>query len=485
MKTWLLLLPIALLFGVRPATEHQLAGTVTNERGEILIGASIIIKGTAQGTISDLNGTFTLASVDSCTTLVISYTGFETAEVAACSGTPLVVKLRPGAMLDEVVVTGLGTRKERQAAETPIKRPATSPKSEARRSHNNQEMAPPPPPAVAYDQLSYTRAQPTGQLLGTPAEPTTSEGYATIQENGFIPTSQENTSTFSIDVDAASYSNTRRFLNEGQLPPKDAVRSEEMINYFQYNYPPPTGEHPVQVVTEMATCPWQEGHQLLLVGMRAASMAKADLPAANFVFLLDVSGSMLGADRLPLLVESLQLLTDNLREQDRVAIVVYAGAAGQVLESTSGADKNKIKEALSRLRAGGSTAGAAGIQQAYDVARANFVAGGNNRVILATDGDFNVGLASNEELEALIVKERASGVFLSILGFGRGNLQDEKMETLADKGNGNYAYIDQLNEAKKVLVNEFGGTLFTVAKDVKIQVDFNPDLVASYRLVGY
>lgn len=338
---------------------------------------------------------------------------------------------------------------------------------------------------MAYDQLAYTRAQPAGQSLSVPADPTTREGYASIQENGFIPTSQANTSTFSIDVDAASYSNTRRFLNEGQLPPKDAVRSEEMINYFQYNYPPPTGEHPVQVVTEMATCPWQEGHQLLLVGMRAASMAKADLPAANFVFLLDVSGSMQGPDRLPLLVESLQLLTDNLREQDRVAIVVYAGAAGQVLESTSGADKNKIKEALSRLRAGGSTAGAAGIQQAYDVARANFVAGGNNRVILATDGDFNVGVASNEALEALVVRERASGVFLSVLGFGRGNLQDEKMETLADKGNGNFAYIDQLNEAKKVLVNEFGGTLFTVAKDVKIQVDFNPDLVASYRLIGY
>jgi Ca-activated chloride channel family protein len=318
------------------------------------------------------------------------------------------------------------------------------------------------------------------------SEPESGEAYATIKENGFVATATERTSTFAIDVDAASYSNLRRFINSGQLPPADAVRSEEMINYFQYNYPlPAPGEQPFEVTTEVATCPWNSNNQLLLIGVRAKEIPKTDLPPANFVFLLDVSGSMNRPNSLPLLVESLKMLTDNLRDEDQVAIVVYAGAAGLVLEPTSGANKAKIKDALSRLSAGGSTAGAAGIQLAYQVALDNYLPGGNNRVILATDGDFNVGVSDNGSLETLIEEKRESGIFLSVLGFGSGNLKDDKMQLLADKGNGNHAYIDQIGEARKVLVSEFGGTLFTVAKDVKIQVEFNPLYVDSYRQIGY
>lgn len=458
MKSWTLLFPILLfLFGnSNPTQQHELTGKVVDGDNEALIGASILIKGTSQGTVTDIDGTFKLRIADPCVDIVVSHIGFETQELNACASKPVQVVMTSGVVLDQVVVTGYAPVMEKKSM-----------------SYSVQSV----PPSTRMNSTSSPRR---------PVEPVNTEGYAEIAENGFIPTSKEHTSTFAIDVDAASYSNVRRFLNEGQLPPADAVRSEEMINYFHYNYPPATNpDQPFQVSTELAACPWNDKSQLLLVGMRAQQMAREDLPPANFVFLLDVSGSMQGPDRLPLLVESMKLLTDNLRPEDRVAIVVYAGASGLVLESTSGTEKTKIKDALSRLRAGGSTAGAAGISQAYEVARANFVEGGNNRVILATDGDFNVGVSDNGGLEELITRERESGIFLSILGFGRGNLQDEKMQILADKGNGNHAYIDQLSEARKVLVSEFGGTLFTVAKDVKIQVEFNPDYVASYRLIGY
>ncbi len=468
MKTWLVTLFTICLFAISNDTDYIFKGTVTAAgSGEPLIGASILIKNTTKGTVTDLDGSFSLTGTDSCHTLVISYTGFETTEVKACYDLPLKVSLKAGMALDEVVVMGNSAeRKESQ-------RKADRRQSAQYAGAPAIMMAPPPPPV--------------SRPFDPSPEPTNGDNYATITENDFIPTSKENISTFAIDVDAASYSNVRRFLNEGQRPPADAVRTEEMINYFQYNYPPPPAksEHPFAITTELASCPWNSNSQLLLVGMRAEEIAKEDLPAANFVFLLDVSGSMNRPDALPLLVESLKILTDNLRPEDRVAIVVYAGASGLVLESTPGDNKTKIKEALTQLRAGGSTAGAAGIQQAYAVARANFIEGGNNRVILATDGDFNVGISDNGSLETLIEKERESGIFLSVLGFGRGNLQDDKMQLLADKGNGNHAYIDQLSEAQKVLVTEFGGTLFTVAKDVKIQVEFNPTYVASYRLIGY
>ncbi|MCB0197111.1 MAG: VWA domain-containing protein [Anaerolineae bacterium] len=311
------------------------------------------------------------------------------------------------------------------------------------------------------------------------------EEYDYIQENDFLEAMSNPLSTFSIDVDTASYSNARRFLNSSQLPPVDAVRIEEFINYFNYDYPQPDGEHPFAIVTELSTSPWNAEHQLVHIGIQGQQVDTESLPDSNLVFLFDVSGSMNNPDKLPLLKQGFRLLVDQLTERDRVSIVVYAGAAGLVLPSTSGAEKATILEAIERLEAGGSTAGGEGIQLAYNQAKENFILGGNNRVILATDGDFNVGASSDSELVRMIEEKRDDGIFLTILGFGSGNYKDSKMEQLADKGNGNYAYIDTIREAKKVLVTEMGGTLLTIAKDVKIQIEFNPAKVKAYRLIGY
>ncbi len=309
------------------------------------------------------------------------------------------------------------------------------------------------------------------------------EDYTRIVENAVVATSTDAVSTFSIDVDTAAYSNMRRFLRDGTLPPADAVRIEEFINYFTYDYERPTGDEPFAVHAEVAPCPWASDHQLMRIGLAARALDESAVPTRNLVFLLDVSGSMNDPDKLPLLQRGLGMLVDTLREGDRVSIVVYAGASGVVLEPTS--DKSEILAALDRLEAGGSTNGGAGIHSAYAMAQKGFIQGGINRVILATDGDFNVGTTTEGDLVKLIEDKRASGVFLSVLGFGTGNLKDSTMEMLADKGNGNYAYIDSIAEARKVLVTEAGSTLVTVAKDVKIQVAFDPEQVASYRLVGY
>lgn len=311
------------------------------------------------------------------------------------------------------------------------------------------------------------------------------EAYDAIEENGFKEVSTSPLSTFSIDVDAASYSNVRRHLKQGKMPPKDAVRIEEFINYFSYDYPDPKGEHPFSITTEFADNPWNKQTKLVHIGLQGERIKTKDLPPSNLVFLIDVSGSMYQHNRLPLVKKSLAMLVDNLNPEDRVAIVVYAGAAGEVLPSTPAANKAAIIEAINQLEAGGSTAGGAGIKLAYKVATENFIKNGNNRVIICTDGDFNVGQTSNAEMHRLIEKQRETGVFLTCLGYGMGNYKDSKLETLADKGNGNYAYIDDLMEAKKVLVNEMGATLVTIAKDVKLQVEFNPTVVKSYRLVGY
>lgn len=310
------------------------------------------------------------------------------------------------------------------------------------------------------------------------------EAYNAIEENGYKLTTTSPVSTFSVDVDAASYSNVRRFLMAGQRPDNGAVRIEEMINYFDYDYPNPTGKDPFSITTEIGDCPWSK-NKLVHIGLQGQRIEKDNLPASNLVFLLDVSGSMNSPNKLPLLKSSLKMLVNELSEKDRIAIVVYAGAAGVVLNSTPASNSGQILEALDRLEAGGSTAGGAGIELAYKVAQENFIKAGNNRVILATDGDFNVGMSSQSAMQELIEKKRESGVFLTCLGFGTGNLKDSQMELLADKGNGNYAYIDNLLEAKKVLVTEIGATLLTIAKDVKIQVEFNPALVESYRLIGY
>ena len=311
------------------------------------------------------------------------------------------------------------------------------------------------------------------------------ESYNHIIENAFLGVASSPLSTFSIDVDRASYSNVRRFINAGQRPPIDAVRIEEMINYFSFDYPDPDGDHPFSVTTEVSKAPWNPIHQLVRIGIQGERVETENLPPSNLVFLIDVSGSMQSPDKLPLLKASFRLLVNELRPADRVAIVVYAGAAGLVLPSTSGDEKDTILDAIEALEAGGSTAGGAGIILAYDVARKNHIASGNNRVILATDGDFNIGASSDGEMVRLIEEKREQGTSLTVLGFGTGNLKDSKMEKLADHGNGNFAYIDNLMEARKVLVTEVGGTLLTIAKDVKIQVEFNPARVQAYRLIGY
>lgn len=311
------------------------------------------------------------------------------------------------------------------------------------------------------------------------------EDYSPINENIFHAVTDQPLSTFSIDVDRASYSNVRRFLNQGQMPPADAVRVEEMINYFDYHYKAPVNNDPVSIYTDMSICPWNTGHQLVRIALKGKQVDARELPPSNLVFLLDVSGSMNEDNKLPLVKRAFAALVQQLRPQDKVAIVVYAGAAGVVLPSTSGQDKKKILEALESLQAGGSTAGGEGIQLAYKIAAKNRHTNSNNRVILATDGDFNVGPSSDGELMRIIEKERQKGIFLSVLGFGMGNYKDNKLELLADKGNGNYAYIDNFEEARRTFVTEFGGTLFTIAKDVKLQIEFNPTFVQSYRLVGY
>ncbi len=323
--------------------------------------------------------------------------------------------------------------------------------------------------------------------LESEAEVPNTEAYEQILDNPFLAVAQNPLSTFSIDVDTASYANIRRFLTAGALPPKDAVRIEEMINYFSYHYPPPSphSNDPFAVHMEVSDCPWNGEHRLVRIGLKGREIASDKRPLSNLVFLIDVSGSMNEPNKLPLVKSAMKLLVRQLTENDRVAMVVYAGSSGLVLPSTCCDRKDKILAAIDNLEAGGSTNGGAGLQLAYDIAMANFIKGGVNRVILATDGDFNVGVTNQGDLTRLIEQKAKTGIFLSVLGFGMGNLKDSTMEKLADKGNGNYAYIDTLNEARKVLVEQMNGTLITIAKDVKIQIEFNPAQVSAFRLIGY
>ncbi|MNF33539.1 von Willebrand factor [compost metagenome] len=314
---------------------------------------------------------------------------------------------------------------------------------------------------------------------------TNQEDYNSLVENPFESPKAAPLSTFSIDVDNASYTNVRRFLNNGETVPKDAVRVEEMVNFFKYNYPQPQDQNPFSIQTEFSNCPWNSKHQILKIGLQGKNIPTDDLPASNLVFLIDVSGSMSDTNKLPLLKQSMKILVNELRRKDKVAIVVYAGAAGLVLPPTSGDEKKTIIDALENLNAGGSTAGGAGINLAYKIAQENFIKDGNNRVILATDGDFNVGSSSDSDMQTLIEEKRKTGVFLTCLGYGMGNYKDSKMETLADKGNGNYAYIDNIQEANRFLGKEFKGSMFAIAKDVKIQIEFNPKQIQAYRLIGY
>lgn len=336
---------------------------------------------------------------------------------------------------------------------------------------------------MLFEEAQQTSAQPNSPLAVDREFNT--EAYDTIKENPFQKTVQEPLSTFSIDVDTASYANVRRFLEGGELPPPDAVRIEELVNYFPYNYAEPSGDAPLAWNTALAVCPWNADHYLLRVGLQAKRIAAEKLPPSNLVFLLDVSGSMEDENKLPLVKDAMKILVKNLRKQDRISIVVYAGAAGLVLEPTGGDKKDAILAAIDNLEAGGSTAGGEGIELAYATAKSAFMPKGNNRVILASDGDFNVGASSDAAMVRLIEEKRKTGIFLTVLGFGMGNYKDSKMQKLADSGNGNYAYVDSLSEAKKVLEKQMAGTLFTLAKDVKIQIEFNPATVAQYRLIGY
>lgn len=447
--------------------QQIISGTVKDDQGRPLAGATVVIKGTNIGAVTDTAGFFKINfSVNnksvSSGKLVFSYIGFESTEVKVGPTNTVNVVLRPASTsLSEVAVVGYSAQRK-------------------------QEISVALQGSAAGITIRGTSSKPTPRRnYKTGNSGFNTEEYDRISENNFHKVTDDPLSTFSIDVDAASYSNVRRFLNSNQLPPADAVRVEEMINYFRYDYAQPGDEHPFSVHTEISNCPWNEKHKLVMIGLQGKKIPVDNLPASNLVFLVDVSGSMGVPNKLPLVQSSLKLLTDQLREQDKISIVVYAGNAGLVLPVTSGSNKIKIKEAIDQLEAGGSTAGGAGIQLAYKIARENFIKNGNNRIILCTDGDFNVGVSSNGELERLIGKERESGVFLTVLGYGMGNYKDSKMQILADKGNGNHAYIDSENEAKKVLVSEFGGTVFAIAKDVKLQIEFNPAKVQGYRLIGY
>jgi Ca-activated chloride channel family protein len=466
-------------------------GQINNATGAALSGAHVAVtcKSVNRMTTTDASGHFSIGGLPDGTCKVIAaHTGFASAAttVTINSGKTTTIKLALSPAPAKETAKDKGKNEERSADNKPAEK-TEMPKLDVSR---HKMPAPPPPMTVAPSPSSpsvaiggrVARQQPL-QVEQDPSMNT--EAYSRIDDNPFLRTDQKPLSTFSSDVDTASYANLRRFLRDGSLPPKDAVRIEEMINYFHYDYPAPPKGQPFSITTEVGPSPFNGKFQLVRIGLQAPAINDDKVPARNLVFLLDVSGSMMSANKLPLVKRAMNLLVENMRDNDRIAIVVYAGASGLALPSTSGKEKDAIRQAIAALEAGGSTNGAAGIQLAYQIAQKNLIKGGINRVILATDGDFNVGTTSEGDLTRLIEEKREHGVFLTVLGFGMGNLKDSTMEKLADRGNGNYAYIDTIEEARKVLVKEAGATLVTVAKDVKLQVEFNPQTVAGYRLIGY
>jgi len=463
-KQTLLLAILSLVVVLVQAQTRYVSGIVTDDTGAPLPGVSIISKVSSEGTITDANGKYKIEVSGEKDVLRFAFIGMIPQEEKVGNRSIINVKLKADTCsLDEVVVVGYGVRKKEMLTGSVVSFKGN------RRARKERAI----------------RGQTAHFASGYVPQEMNTENYASVNENGYKEVSKEPLSTFSVDVDRASYANIRRFLNNGQMPPKDAVRIEEMINYFDYDYVQPADEHPFSVRSEMATCPWNDEHYLLKVGLKGKEIEKENLPPSNLVFLIDVSGSMNSPNKLPLLKSSFRLLVNELRSEDHVAIVVYAGAAGVVLKPTSGNNKKEILDALDKLQAGGSTAGGAGLKLAYKLANEHFQEHANNRIILATDGDFNVGISSNAGMEELVEQKRDNGIFMTVLGFGMGNYKDDRMEIIADKGNGNYAYIDNLQEAQKTLVSEFGGTLFTIAKDVKFQIEFNPSKVLAYRLIGY
>ena len=506
----------------------KITGTVTDYTGLPLPGVNIIIKGTSNGTQTDFDGNYALSAAKN-DILEFSYLGYDTVTHTITDTYSIDITMEEDVNeLQEVVILGYGIQKRRNVTSA-VSRVSSESLETRYRNNFSQKLQGKVSGLVAkeasetlyiVDEIPIPQANNTivqnihpheiekkhiynvskakrtygisgkkGCVVITTRDGDfkveNDESYAKINENKFEQASLSPLSTFSIDVDKASYSNIRRMINRGQDIVPGAVKIEEMINYFDYKYPQPTGAHPFAIHTDVAETPWNGATKLVRIGLQGKEYTSAKLPASNLTFLIDVSGSMSDENKLPLLKKAFTLLVNQLREKDKVSIVVYAGAAGVVLEPTSGADKETIISALDNLDAGGSTAGGEGIELAYSLAQKNFKRNGNNRVILATDGDFNVGASTDEDMEALIEEKRKSGVFLSVLGFGMDNYKDSKLETLADKGNGNHAYIDTMQEAQKVFGKEFGGTLHTIAKDVKIQVEFNPALVQSYRLIGY
>ncbi len=544
MKTTLNFILITLFAIQLNAQQKTISGIITDSSYSPLIGVNVLVKNSTNGVLTDFDGKYKItASVGEV--LVFSYVGFLTEERTVGKSNTISFSMQEDtSSLDEVVVIGYGTssrssykpskaqiKKQKQKSyhnsianqlqgrvegvninknsgsvasvkirgintiSSKNKQPLYIVDGVPIKNNYNSVIASLDPKAI--ESVKEYRSLKAKQLFGTSARNgcivvTTKKGnyrienteaYAQIKENQFERTQTAPLSTFSIDVDKASYSNVRRLINEGSNIPVDAVKIEEMVNYFDYDYPQPTGDHPFSINTEVVKTPWNADTKLVKIGLQGKTYDNEDLPASNLTFLIDVSGSMRG--HLELLKSALKLLVNQLREKDRVSIVVYAGAAGVVLEPTSGKHKENILNALNQLKAGGSTAGGQGIELAYKLAQKHFKKNGNNRVILATDGDFNVGASSDKAMGKLIEEKRKSGVFLSVLGFGYGNYKDSKLEILADKGNGNHAYIDTMQEAKLIFGKEFGGTLFTIAKDVKIQVEFNPSKVKAYRLIGY
>jgi Ca-activated chloride channel homolog len=445
------------------APHGAIEGKVRDRSGAPLANAQVRVLGQPFSGLTDSTGAYRLAAVPVGTYRVhVSLAGYQQGELGGLA-------VRAGRTTRADFTLEISPRGDEAVAVTPREQRLEAEPDRAAASRSTQAIGAPQAAKAAFAPDAYWNT----------------ENYAAIEESRFLPTGSNPRSTFSIDVDAASYTNVRRFLSNGQRPPRDAVRIEEFLNYFRYDYPEPKGDVPFSVTTDLAVAPWASEHRLLRVGIKGRSLRTEAVPPSNLVFLFDVSGSMQPPNKLPLVKQAFRLLVQELRPQDRVAIVVYAGAAGLVLPSTPGSDKAAILQALDRLEAGGSTAGGAGLRLAYETARQHYAREGNNRVILATDGDFNVGESSDAAMVRLIEERRDQGVFLTVLGFGTGNLKDSRMEQIADKGNGHYAYVDNLNEARRVFVREFAGTLVTIAKDVKIQVEFNPARVLAYRLVGY
>lgn len=454
--SWILIL--TMLFSFKSTSEFLVQGNIENEFGQPIIGATIHAVGSKLSVKSNEKGYFKIIVTGKRAQLSISAKGYTSKIVDVIDQRPLRIQLK-----NEVVANKF--------------------LQEATTMHDGLRLA-----SAEQASASSRRSldgHPTFESAPFMRRRGSTDVFETVKEQRFQKAQQVPLSTFSIDVDVASYAVMRRFLEMRQWPVAGSVRIEEMLNYFPYNYPQTQSIHPMAIHSEIANAPWNDQHYIVKLALQAKQLSTNELPPSHFVFLVDVCGSMMPANRLPLVKEGLLMLVEQLREQDRISIVVYASGTGVVLPPTSGYQKEVIRKAINSLQAGGQTAGASGIQLAYKLAQENYVENGNNRVILCTDGDFNVGVSSDAALEKMIEQKRSTGIYLSVLGFGMGNYKDARLQKLSTKGNGNYAYIDSPSEAKKVLVKEFGGTLYAVAKDVKVQVEFNPQLVQAYRLIGY